>query len=147
MVGFSEDCLANRQNIETLRATGAYIMKLYTLALVAAFSAFGISAEAQTCSTLCDEDFWQHMNYSRSIERLAAEISKADVNARDVRGRTVLGYAARSGTAENVKFLLDAGADASLKNDVGKAAWDYAQEDYEFKNTDAYRLLNEARFR
>lgn len=32
-------------------------MKLHTLALVGMFGAFGLSAEAQTCGVLCEEDF------------------------------------------------------------------------------------------
>ena len=175
-------------------------MKLNTLALVAAFSAFGISAEAQTCSTLCDEDFWK----TASQAEVAAELSKADVSARDVRDRTALMFAAwygtvenvkvlsdeklmpgllnldvtgeriysylnrrdtysetalmfaaRWGTAENVKFLLTIRAahtsqlavDGSLINSSGKTAFDLAENNEKLKNTDAYWLLSDARFK
>ena len=97
-------------------------MKLYTLALVGALCAFGISAEAQTCSTLCDEDFWK----TESQAEVAAELSKADVSARDVRDRTALMFAAWYGTVENVKVLLDAGADLNARNDKGLIALMYA---------------------
>ena len=184
-------------------------MKLYTLALVGALCAFGISAEAQTCSTLCDEDFWK----TASQAEVAAELSKADVNARSEDGITSLMLAAAFGTAENVKVLLDAGADvnareehggaalmwavaggaaenvkvlldagadvnaryengwtslmaaafagtaesvkvlldagadASHKNPDGKIAWDLAQDNEKLKGTDAYWMLNDARFK
>ena len=194
-------------------------MKLDTLALVAAFSAFGISAEAQTCGVLCDLGFWG----SASEAAVKAEITKADVNARreygstslmtaagfgtaenlqvllragaDVNARsedggtalmwaagygalvarfgtrtagnvkvlvdagadmnarredgsTALMLAARYGTtAENVKVLLDAGADGFVKDKDGKTAWDYAQDNEALKGTDAYWMLNDARFK
>jgi ankyrin repeat protein len=77
-------------------------MKLHTLALVGALCAFGVSAEAQTCGVLCDEGFWK----SASEAEVKAEISKADVNARDKDGLTALMLAALYGTAENVKVLM-----------------------------------------
>ena len=52
---------------------------LQTLALVAAFSVLATSVSAQTCGKLCDKDFWK----SASQADVIAEVSKADVNARD----------------------------------------------------------------
>lgn len=153
------------------------MIKLHKLALVTAFGAFGVSAEAQTCSTLCDKNFWK----TASQAEVATEISKADVNARDADGKTALIWAALwSGTAENmkvllnaganvnartedgrialmaaagfstadnVKVLLNAGADASLKSADGNTAWDYAQNNEKLKGTDVYWILNDARFK
>ena len=151
-------------------------MKLQALALVGVLGMFGISAQAQTCGVLCDEGFWK----SASEAEVKAEISKADVNARDKDGWTALMFAAAggaaesvkvlldagadvnarnedgltaliaaalSGTAENVKVLLDAGADASHKDKDGKTAWDLAQDNEKLKGTDAYWMLNDARFK
>ena len=89
-------------------------MKLYTLALVGVLGMFGISAQAQTCGILCDGDFWK----SASQADVVREISKADVHARSKNGETALMYAANS-TAENVKVLLDAGADVNAREEAG----------------------------
>jgi ankyrin repeat protein len=73
------------------------------------------------------------------------------VDARDEYGQTALIEAAwsfqNSSTAEHVKVLLDAVADASLKDNLGKTAWDYAQTNEGLKDTDAYWMLNDARFK
>ena len=118
-------------------------MKLYTLALVGVLGVFGVSAEAQTCGVLCDEGFWK----SASEAEVKAEISKADVNARNKAGLTSLMLAARFGTAENVKVLLDAGADVNARDEDGDTAWDNAQYNEKLKGTDAYWMLNDARFK
>jgi hypothetical protein len=119
-------------------------MKLYTLALVVVLGMFGVSAEAQTCGVLCDERFLE----SASEAEVKAEISKADVNARSVIfGWTALIYAAWHGTAESVKVLLDAGADASHKDTFGKTAWDHAKKNEALKGTDAYWMLRDARYK
>ena len=93
-------------------------MKLHTLALVGALCAFGVSAEAQTCGVLCDEGFWERASQAE----VKAEITKADVNARDEVGATALMFAAGYGTAESVKVLLDAGADLNARNEDGWTA-------------------------
>jgi ankyrin repeat protein len=77
-------------------------MKFHTLALVGALCAFGVSAEAQTCGVLCDGGFWE----SASEAEVKAEISKADLTARNEDGLTALMLAARFGAAENVKVLM-----------------------------------------
>jgi hypothetical protein len=120
-------------------------MKLYPLALVVVLCAFGVSsAEAQTCGVLCDGGFWE----SASEAEVKAEISKADVNARSVIfGWTALIYAAWHGTAESVKMMLKAGADASHKDTFGKTAWDYAKKNEALKGTDAYWMLRDARYK
>ena len=48
------------------------------------------------------------------------------MNARNKYGSTALMLAARFGTAENVKVLLDAGADVNARNEDGGTALIYA---------------------
>ena len=71
----------------------------------------------------------------------------ADVNARYADGRTALMRAADEGTPEDLKVLLDAGADASMEDSDGKTAWDLAQDNEKLKDTDAYWMLNDLRFK
>ena len=56
-------------------------------------------------------------------------------------------YAAGYGTPENLKVLLDAGAEASVKDSDGKTAWDLAQDNEKLKGTNAYWMLNDLRFK
>ena len=151
-------------------------MKLYTLALVGVLGMFGISAQAQTCGVLCDEGFWKSASQAKIIREIStadvhaidgngrtalmyvawrgtAENVKmlldagADLTARDEDGETALMNAARYGTAEDLKLLLDAGADGSVKDSKGKTAWDHAQNNEKLKDTEAYWMLNDARFK
>lgn len=46
-----------------------------------------------------------------------------------------------------VGALLDAGADATARDNRGSTPWDYAQDDKALKGTAAYWHLNAARFR
>ena len=71
----------------------------------------------------------------------------ADVNARSELGQSSLMKAAKAGAAETVRILLKAGADASVKDTDGKTAWDHAQDNEKLKGTDAYWMLNDARFK
>ena len=75
--------------------------------------------------------------------------SGVDINAQNDFGWTAIFYAALNGTPATVSFLLDAGADASMKEKFGdkKTAWDFAQENEVLKGTDAYWALNDARFK
>jgi uncharacterized protein len=52
----------------------------------------------------------------------------ARLNSQDLDGNTALMVAARSGTPENVRVLLRAGADPTPKNKAGKTALDFARE-------------------
>jgi ankyrin repeat protein len=70
----------------------------------------------------------------------------ADVNARDSNnGHTVMMWAiTHYETPDEIIVLLDAGADAKVKNKVGKTALDYAKENWRFEGTEAFRRLQEA---
>ncbi len=69
----------------------------------------------------------------------------AEINARDVRGRTALMWAVMHyETPDRIIELLDAGADVKMKDEKGKTAFDLAQENWRFKGTEAYRRLQEA---
>ena len=52
----------------------------------------------------------------------------ADLDARSPNNTTPMMMAARGGFIYSVKVLSDAGADASLKNDIGMSAIDFARE-------------------
>ena len=73
----------------------------------------------------------------------------ADVDAReDVYSWTSLHLAAwANGNPAIVEALLDAGADATVRGQEGNTSWDLAQENEALRGTDAYRRLNDARFR
>ena len=51
-----------------------------------------------------------------------------NVNDTEETGMTALMFAARDSTPEMVQFLLDYGADKSMKCSDGKTAYDYAVE-------------------
>ena len=54
-------------------------------------------------------------------------------------------YAARyNANPEVIVTLLKAGADAKLKDDEGKTAFDYAQINSKVNDTEGYRQLQEA---
>ena len=66
----------------------------------------------------------------------------ADINAKNVYERTALMWAAMYyEIPDKIIALLDAGADAKLKDKMGKMAFDYAQENWRFAGTEAYRRL------
>lgn len=53
----------------------------------------------------------------------------ADVNAKDVWGKTALRSASQNGHFEIVKFLIENGADMNAKNKNNETALDYAKTD------------------
>ena len=63
----------------------------------------------------------------------------AQINARSPNGTTPLMMAAHYGNAAAVKFLLEAGADTSLKNQLGLSALDFAKS---ADRTDSAKLLS-----
>jgi ankyrin repeat protein len=70
----------------------------------------------------------------------------ADLEAPD-EGPTPLMLAARNNeNSEVVQALLDAGADATAKNEEGMAAWDLIQDNESLKDTKAYWWLNDLRW-
>ena len=71
----------------------------------------------------------------------------AGVNARDEAGWTPLHWAAGTGAPENVSILLDAGANVHTRTAQGNTPFDLAQERENFRDSDAYWALNDARFR
>ena len=71
------------------------------------------------------------------IVKLLLEQEYCTVNDTSVE-MTALMFAARDSTPEMVKFLLDYGADKSIKSTDGKTAYDYAVQ---FNNKDIIALL------
>ena len=93
--------------------------------------------------------------YGDASEEIAGAIVKpliargADLNAIDQNGNTPLHLAAASrnwGAEIAITILLDAGANATLKNAQDQTPWDLARGDERLKQTDAYWRLNDARF-
>ena len=71
----------------------------------------------------------------------------ADIKAQDKQGETALMWAARYNQNPLViTVLLKAGADAKAKDGAGKTAFDYAQNNMNLQNTDAYSKLNKAQY-
>ena len=71
----------------------------------------------------------------------------AGIDAVAMWGRTALiQAAARNPNPEVIEALLDAGADGNIKSSEGKIAFDYAKDNDAIKGTDAYWMLNDARF-
>ena len=79
----------------------------------------------------------------------------ANLEARDDEGNTPLHLAAayegplreHAGDAIKIKALLEAGANPHARNNKGETPWDLAQANKSLKGTDAYWLLNQARFK
>jgi ankyrin repeat protein len=85
-------------------------------------------------------------NSNAEITKLLID-SGADVNVRDEEGITPLILAAMEGENPDViKMLLDAGADGRIKDAEGWTAYDYARRNDVIEGTEAYWLLNDARF-
>ena len=74
----------------------------------------------------------------------------ASVDARDEDGNTPLhiatkAYSKLSARGDGIEALLEAGADPTMGNAIGKTPWDLAEENDALKGSDAYWSLNEAR--
>ncbi|MCL2010843.1 MAG: ankyrin repeat domain-containing protein, partial [Synergistaceae bacterium] len=96
-------------------------------------------------SGMSDEEFLALCRTGTATEVEAAVKGGANVNARDEYGETALMLAARSTRdPEVVSVLLRHGADASIRDDDGRSAFDYASVNARLRNTDAYRQLLEA---
>ena len=68
--------------------------------------------------------------------------------ARDENNDTPLHSAASYANSKpgSIQALLGAGADPKLKNKYGKTPWDLAREHPEFRDTEGYWALNDARY-
>ena len=62
----------------------------------------------------------------------------------DIRDRSNNGVTALNPKPEVISTLLKAGADGKAKDSKGKTAFDYAQDNWSLKDTDAYRQLQKA---
>jgi len=71
----------------------------------------------------------------------------ADPNARDEFGSTPLHGAVFADAADATAALLDAGADARLRNADGETPFDLIRDHSSLKATDVYRRLSDARGR
>ncbi|MDR0684477.1 MAG: ankyrin repeat domain-containing protein [Spirochaetaceae bacterium] len=63
---------------------------------------------------------------ARGAEGIYALFSGRAINARDASGNTILHYAARQGSAENILLLLELGANKNLKNIAAESPADIA---------------------
>jgi ankyrin repeat protein len=93
---------------------------------------------------------WTALHYAASIGnddivRMLLEAS-AYIDAESPNSTTPLMMAAGAGRVTTVKLLLDEGADATLKNNIGMTALDFAQQASQtFVLDDITKLLNNAR--
>lgn len=72
----------------------------------------------------------------------------ADLDARAGKGLTPLHVAAMFGLPENISAFIEAGADGSLTDELGRTPYDLlAGHKSDLQGTDAYRQLQDARFR
>ena len=69
----------------------------------------------------------------------------ADINSQMEDGSTPLHWAARANAPDVMRILLEEGADPTPADYTGRTAWDYIRENPEFKDTEAYRKLNDER--
>ena len=88
-------------------------------ALVAVMLMIGSQAGAE-CGNLCDRVWWRT---ATEVDVQAELDGGADVMARNYIGWTPLHYAAWNGTPANIQALLDANADAKVKNEKGKTRY------------------------
>lgn len=104
-----------------------------TALMIAAYSANKPAVEALLAKgATVNQDGWTALHYAAAIgdndivKMLLAK--SAALDAPSPNKTTPMMMAARGGHIYTVKALLDAGADASLKNDVGMTAVDFAQQ-------------------
>lgn len=104
-----------------------------TALMIAAYSSNKPAVEALLAKgATVNQDGWTALHYAATIgdndivKMLLAK--SAALDAPSPNKTTPMMMAARGGHIYTVKALLDAGADASLKNDVGMSAIDFAQQ-------------------
>ena len=86
---------------------------------------------------------------SGNVDALAVLIDKININAQDKNGNTPLHYAVFANQQQAVLLLLENGADATISNANGKTPLALADEnllDTDFKNSEAYWVLNDASY-
>ena len=104
-----------------------------TALMIAAYTANKPAVEALLAKdATVNQDGWTALHYAAAIGdndivKLLLDKSAA-LDAPSPNKTTPIMMAARGGHIYTVKALLDAGADASLKNDVGMSAIDFAQQ-------------------
>jgi ankyrin repeat protein len=90
-------------------------------------------------------DFFNLVSTGTPAQVVQAIQAGADLNARDEEGETPLMIACmRNPNTEVVSTLLKAGAEAKIKDNRGRTALDYAENNETLKGSDAYRMLQEA---
>lgn len=104
-----------------------------TALMIAAYSANKPAVEALLAKGAnVNQDGWTALHYAAAIgdnDIVKMLLAKSAVlDAPSPNKTTPVMMAARGGHIYTVKALLDAGADASLKNDVGMTAVDFAQQ-------------------
>jgi uncharacterized protein len=107
----------------------------------------GADMEARDSAYGCTALMWAAI-FNRNPDVVTTLLKAgADINARSTsEGMTALLWTARQGAdpAGMIMVLLKAGADAKVKDKVGKIAFDYARLSYELQGTDALKQLEEA---
>ena len=98
-------------------------MKSHLIARVAALALMLTCsmAQAQSCGDLCGTGWWESATQAE-IEAEIASVDSVTVNARNEIGWTALMMATSAGTLENVKALLDVGADVNARTERGWTA-------------------------
>ena len=99
--------------------------------------------EAPSCGQWNTEEFFET---ATAKDVTACLTDGADVSALGEGSITPLHWAAHSGSPAVVQALLAAGADAMMRTAMGRTPWAIAQDNEKLKGTDAYWLLNDARF-
>ncbi len=96
-----------------------------------------------------NRDLFEAAQRGNASEVKAALAAGADPGARDKDGETPLHSAAGASGNHNplvITVLTESGADPGARDDDGKVPFDYAKDNEALKGTEAYWLLNEARF-
>ena len=94
-----------------------------------------------------NRDLFEAARRGNASEVKAALAAGADPGAPDEYGATPLRWAAAFNPNPFViTALIEGGADPSARDDDGKVPFDYAKDNEALKGTEAYWLLNEARF-
>ena len=119
-------------------------LRLRYLLLAGGVLALANQGLAQECEGWDTQWFFRSASLARVVDCLEAG---SNVNARVV-GRTPLHWAVTyDADLRIIEALVDAGADASARDDEGNTPWDYAQDNEVLRGTDAWWRLNEGRFR